>query len=172
MRYTHVQYIILPFQRDFTTVIKWIATKNNTEFFSGSSDGRAMWWDTRKLRRPTEILVFDLQVPNEPDMDRAIGVASADYEPSVGMKFMFGLENGVVISGSKRARTPAEKLALRFNAHYGPVLSVDRSSFNPKIFLTVGDCTARLWAEDTKDDSLVSTRYFSFIWDEIIGKNI
>lgn len=155
----HVQYPILPFQRDFTTVVKWIATKSNTEFFSGSSDGRAMWWDTRKLRKPTEVLVFDLEVPNEPDMDRAIGVASADYEPSVGTKFMFGLENGIVISGSKKARTPAEKLALRFNAHYGPVLSVDRSSYNPKIFLTVGDCTARIWAEDTKEGSLVSTRY-------------
>lgn len=130
-----------------------------------------MWWDTRNLRRPTEILVFDLQTPNEPDMDRAIGVVSADYEPSVGMKFMFGLENGVVISGSKKARTPAEKLALRFNAHYGPVLSVDRSRFNPKIFLTVGDSTARVWAEDTKD-SLVSTRYFFYLSRNKIGKNI
>lgn len=116
--------------------------------------------------------MFDLQMPNEPNMDRAIGVASADYEPSVGTKFMFGLENGVVISGSKKARTPAEKLALRFNAHYGPVLSVDRSGFNPKIFLTVGDCTSRVWAEDTKDGSLVSTRYFYFIWEETIEKNI
>lgn len=141
-------------------MVKWIATKSNTEFFSGSSDGRAMWWDTRKLREPTEVLVFDLQVPNKPEMDRAIGVASADYEPSVGTKFMFGLENGIVISGSRKARTPAEKMALRFNAHYGPVLSVDRSGFNPKIFLTVGDCTASVWAEDTKDSSLVSTRFF------------
>lgn len=93
-------------------------------------------------------------------MDRAIGVTSADYEPSVGTKFMFGLENGIVISGSRKARTPAEKLALRFDAHYGPVLSVDRSSFHPKIFLTVGDCTARIWTEEIKDDSLVTTRYF------------
>ncbi|XP_067208123.1 dynein axonemal intermediate chain 2-like isoform X2 [Linepithema humile] len=145
--------------RDCTTVVKWLATKSNTEFFSGSSDGRAMWWDTRKLRQPTEVLVFDLQTPNEPQMDRAIGVASADYEPSVGTKFMFGLENGVVISGSKKARTQAEKMALRFDAHYGPILSVDRSGFNPKIFLTIGDCTARVWTEDTKDGSLVSTRF-------------
>lgn len=119
-----------------------------------------MWWDTRKLREPTEILVFDLQTPNEQKIDRAIGVSSSDYEPSVGTKFMFGLENGIVISGSRKSRTPAEKMALRFNAHYGPVLSVDRSGFNPKIFLTVGDCTVRVWAEDTKDNSLVSTRYF------------
>lgn len=142
------------------TVVKWIATKSNTEFFSGSSDGRAMWWDIRKLREPTEVLVFDLQTPNEQKIDRAIGVSSGDYESSVGTKFMFGLENGIVISGSKKSRTPAEKMALRFNAHYGPILSVDRSGFNPKIFLTIGDCTVRVWAEDTKDSSLISTRYF------------
>ncbi|XP_018363614.1 PREDICTED: dynein intermediate chain 2, axonemal-like [Trachymyrmex cornetzi] len=145
--------------RDCVTAVKWIATKSNTEFFSGSSDGRAMWWDTRKLREPTEVLVFDLQTPNEQKIDRAIGVSSSDYEPCVGTKFMFGLENGIVISGSKKSRTPAEKMALRFNAHYGPVFSVDRSGFNPKIFLTVGDCTVRVWAEDTKDSSLVSTRF-------------
>lgn len=119
-----------------------------------------MWWDTRKLREPTEILVFDLQTPNEQQMDRAIGVSSANFESSVSAKFMFGLDNGVVISGSRKSRTPAEKLAWSFDAHYGPVLSVDRNGSNPKIFLTVGDCTARVWAEDTKDSGLVSTRYF------------
>lgn len=158
-------------------MVKWIATKSNTEFFSGSSDGRAMWWDTRKLRKPTEILVFDLQTPNEQKIDRAIGIASGDYEANVGTKFMFGLENGIVISGSRKARTPAEKMALRFNAHFGPVLSVDRSGFNPKIFLTVGDCTARVWAEDTKDGCLVSTRYFFFFFqnetfEEIIKRTV
>ncbi|EGI61970.1 Dynein intermediate chain 2, axonemal [Acromyrmex echinatior] len=145
--------------RDCVTVVKWISTKSNTEFYSGSSDGCAMWWDTRKLREPTEVLVFDLQAPNEQRIDRAIGVSSSDYESSVGTKFMFGLENGIVISGSKRARTPTEKMALKFNAHYGPVLSVDRNGFNPKIFLTIGDNTVRIWAEDTKDSSLLSTRF-------------
>ncbi|XP_014473596.1 PREDICTED: dynein intermediate chain 2, axonemal-like [Dinoponera quadriceps] len=145
--------------RDTTTTVNWITTKNNTEFFSGSVDGRAMWWDTRKLREPTEILVFDLQTPNEPQMDRAIGVSSANFESSVSAKFMFGLENGIVISGSRKARAPAEKLAWTFNAHHGPVLSVDRNRFNPKIFLTSGNGTARIWAEDTKDGNLVSTRY-------------
>ncbi|XP_032670436.1 dynein intermediate chain 2, axonemal-like [Odontomachus brunneus] len=145
--------------RDATTTVKWITTKSNTEFFSGSTDGRAMWWDTRKLRKPTEILVFDLQTPNEPQIDRAIGVSSANFEPSVSTKFMFGLQNGVVISGSRKARTPAEKLAWTFDAHHGPVLAVDRNSFNPKIFLTVGDCIVRVWAEDAKDSSLVSTRF-------------
>ncbi|XP_018351598.1 PREDICTED: dynein intermediate chain 3, ciliary-like [Trachymyrmex septentrionalis] len=145
--------------RDSVTAVKWIATKSNTEFMSGGLDGRAMWWDTRKLREPTEILVFDLETPNEQKMDRAIGVSSGDYEPIVGTKFMFGLENGIVISGSKKSRTPAEKMALRFDAHYGPVFSVDRSDFNPKIFLTVGDRTVRVWAEDNKDSCLISTRF-------------
>lgn len=146
--------------------VKWITSKSNTEFFSGSMDGRAMWWDTRKLREPTEILVFDLQMPNEQQIDRAIGVSSASFAASVSAKFMFGLANGIVISGSRKARTPAEKLAWTFDAHNGPVLSVDRNSFNPKIFLTVGDCTARVWAEDTKDSSLVSTRYFVFSFEK------
>ncbi|KAG7210503.1 hypothetical protein KM043_012024 [Ampulex compressa] len=142
-----------------TNGVKWLPTKSNTEFFSTSTDGQAIWWDTRKLKGPTELLVFDLQTPNQPSIDRAIGVSSLDFGPMVGTQFMFGMENGIVISGSRKSRTNAEKLALRFNAHYGPVVSVDRNVFSPKIFMTVGDWTSRIWALDTKEANLVSTEF-------------
>lgn len=120
-----------------------------------------MWWDTRWLHHPTETLMFDLENPNEPDIDRAIGVSCLNYGPMVGTKFMFGMDNGVILTGSRKAKTNAEKLAVKFPAHYGPVLSVDRNVFNPSVFLSVGDWTARIWAEDTREGNLVSTVYVS-----------
>ncbi|KAI4497873.1 hypothetical protein M0802_006989 [Mischocyttarus mexicanus] len=144
--------------RYLTTAVKWIHTKTNTEFFSTSWDGQAIWWDTRNLRHPTDRLIFDFDYPNEPLMERSIGISSANFEPSMSTKFMFGLQNGIVVSGSRKVKTNAEKLSVRFNAHNGPVLSVDRNVFNPKVFITVGEAATRIWAEDTREGSLITIR--------------
>lgn len=114
----------------------------------------------RNLRQPTERLIFDLEYPNEPSMERSIGVSSANFEPSMSTKFMFGLQNGIVISGSRKVKTNAEKLSLRFNTYNGVVRSVDRNIFSPKIFLTVSKTNTRIWAEDTREGSLITIRFF------------
>ncbi|CAL7948635.1 unnamed protein product [Xylocopa violacea] len=155
VQYSHLLYS----HREFANAVKWVSTKSNTEFFSTSIDGCAMWWDTRHLRRPTEILTFDLEHPNEPHVDRAIGVTCLNFGPMVGTKFMVGLENGIIITGSRRMRTNAEKLANRFAAHYAQVFSVDRNNLLPSIFLSVGGWRARIWAEDTREGNLIATPY-------------
>lgn len=121
-----------------------------------------MWWDTRQLRKPTEVMMFDLEHPNDPDIDRSIGVSCLNYGPMVGTKFMFGLENGYIVIGSRKGKTTAEKLSVKLQGHYGRVCSVDCSVLNPAVFLSVGDWRARIWAEDTREGSLVSTPYVSF----------
>nr|XP_034180594.1 dynein intermediate chain 3, ciliary-like isoform X1 [Osmia lignaria]XP_034180595.1 dynein intermediate chain 3, ciliary-like isoform X1 [Osmia lignaria]XP_034180596.1 dynein intermediate chain 3, ciliary-like isoform X1 [Osmia lignaria] len=151
---------LLASHRDYTNAVRWLTSKSNTEFFSASSDGYAMWWDTRQLRGPTETLMFDFQNPNEPNIDRAIGVSCLNYGPMIGAKFMFGMDNGIIVTGSRKMKTTAEKLAIKLKAHYGPVRSVDRNVFNPAVFLTVGDWTARVWAEDTREGCLVATPQF------------
>ncbi|XP_076390927.1 dynein axonemal intermediate chain 2-like [Megachile rotundata] len=145
--------------RDYVNSVRWLTSKSNTEFFSASSGGQAMWWDTRQLRKPIEILMFDFENPNDPNIDRAVGVSCLNHGPLVGTKFMFGMENGIVVTGTRKVKTNAEKLAVRLEAHFGPVRSADRNVFNPSVFLTVGDWTARIWAEDTREGCLLSTWY-------------
>lgn len=116
-----------------------------------------MWWDIRKLREPTEILIIDLDNTKDSKVQNAIGVTSLNYEPSMETKFLFGTENGVIISGSKKSKTHADKLSLRFQGHYGPVYSLDRNTFNPKYILSVGDWTSRIWAENIKEKNLLAT---------------
>lgn len=135
----------------------WINSKTNSEFFSGAISGSIKWWDIRKLREPYETLVMDMEDPMRGDLRRAIGVSALQYEPTMGIKFMVGLENGTVVSSSRKAKNPQEKLALKFNCHFGPVLSVERNPFVSKNFMTVGDWSAKIWAEDTKESDLMST---------------
>ena len=44
------------------------------------------------------------------------------------------------------------------SGHMGPVYHISRNPQFPKIFLTVGDWTARVWSEDIKDASILSSQ--------------
>lgn len=76
-------------------------------------------------------------------------------------KFMVGTEQGLVISGNRKAKTQAEKIVCTFEGHHGPVYALQRNPFFPKNFLTVGDWVTRIWSEDIKESSIMSTRYVS-----------
>ncbi|XP_043284269.1 dynein intermediate chain 3, ciliary isoform X2 [Venturia canescens] len=143
--------------RDPCDKVLWINSKTGTEFFSASKDGQVKWWDTRKIQTPTDNLVIDLTKPEEQDINRAIGVSALQFEPSIGTRFMCGLENGMVISGNRKGKTPGEKIATRFKVQYGPVISVERNPIFVKNFLTVGDWTARIWSEDCRESSIAWT---------------
>ncbi|XP_058792515.1 dynein intermediate chain 3, ciliary [Phymastichus coffea] len=143
--------------RDPCDQVLWINSKTGTEFFSASRDGQIKWWDSRKLQSPLETLVMDLTRPEEQALERAVGVSALQFEPSIGTRFMCGLENGTVISGNRKGKTPTEKLAVRFKAQYGPVISVERNPTFVKNFLSVGDWTARIWSEDCRESCIMWT---------------
>ncbi|KAG5308272.1 DYI3 protein, partial [Acromyrmex insinuator] len=136
----------------------WIQSKTNKEFFSASTDGAIKWWDIRQMRQPTEELVMDLNDPSRADILSAIGVTKLQYDPSVGYKFLAGMENGMVINIRRKVVKPVEKLAMRFNCHVGPVIAIDRNPFFNKNFLTVGDWTVKIWSDDVREDCLIAIR--------------
>lgn len=53
-----------------------------------------MWWDIRKLQKPTETLVIHLSKPDDQNVNEATGISALQFEPSIGTRFMCGLENG------------------------------------------------------------------------------
>uniref|UniRef100_A0A8D0YGC7 Dynein axonemal intermediate chain 2 n=2 Tax=Sus scrofa TaxID=9823 RepID=A0A8D0YGC7_PIG len=73
-------------------------------------------------------------------------------------KFMVGTEQGIVISCNRKAKTQAEKIVCTFSGHHGPVYALQRNPFYPKNFLTVGDWTARIWSEDSRESSIMWTK--------------
>jgi dynein intermediate chain 2 len=65
-------------------------------------------------------------------------------------KYMVGTEQGSTLSCNRRGKTPADKINQVFNGHHGPVYSVMRNTFFPKIFLTAGDWTTRIWCDEVR----------------------
>lgn len=72
---------------------------------------------------------------------------------------MVGTEQGIVISCNRKAKTQAEKIVCTFYGHHGPIYALQRNPFYPKNFLTVGDWTARIWSEDSRESSIMWTKY-------------
>ena len=73
-------------------------------------------------------------------------------------KFMVGTEQGIVISCNRKGKTPAEKIVCTFSDHHGPIYALQRNPFYPQNFLTVGDWTARIWSEDSRESSIMWTK--------------
>ncbi|NXI91928.1 DNAI2 protein, partial [Psophia crepitans] len=142
----------------------WLQSKTGTECFSASTDGQVLWWDIRKLSEPTESLVLD--ITRKGLLENALGAVTLEFEPTMPTKFMVGTEQGIVIACNHKAKTPLEKITSTYSGHHGPVYALARNPFYPKIFLTVGDWTARIWSEETKESSIMCTKYhLSYLTD-------
>nr|XP_040124617.1 dynein intermediate chain 2, axonemal [Ictidomys tridecemlineatus] len=84
---------------------------------------------------------------------------SPPLTPPQPTKFMVGTEQGIVVSCNRKAKTSAEKIVCTFSGHHGPIYALQRNPFYPKNFLTVGDWTARIWSEDSRESSIMWTKY-------------
>ncbi|CAG5033568.1 unnamed protein product [Parnassius apollo] len=145
--------------RDLARRLLFINTKSGQEFFSSGPDGVCKWWDMRNLNEVTDELIIDLvKSSTEPqNMATANGVSALEYEPTIPSRFMVGTENGLVISGNRKGKTAFDKLPAKYEAHLGPVWSLERNPGFLKNFLTVGDWSARVWSEDCRDSAIIWT---------------
>ncbi|XP_059050189.1 dynein intermediate chain 3, ciliary-like [Achroia grisella] len=143
--------------RDLVRNVLFINSKSGQEFFSAGPDGACKWWDMRNLNEPTDEMIIDVVKSSfdTQSMANANGVTALEYEPTIPTRFMVGTENGLVVGGNRKGKTPMEKLPAKFEAHVGPVWSIERNPGFLKNFLTVGDWTVRVWSEDCRESAVI-----------------
>lgn len=154
--------IFRSFLRHPAIQVLWIPSKTCTDVFSASTDGLVLWWDIRFPKKPTDKLVMDLDDPKRGNVYKATGITSLQFEQTMSSRFLAGTENGIVVNVNRRTDNPVEKLLVRFECYAGPVLAIDRNPVYTKNFLTVGNWSAKLWADDTKEGNLFSIRCIIF----------
>ncbi|XP_072936986.1 dynein axonemal intermediate chain 2-like [Epargyreus clarus] len=143
--------------RELVRNVLFINSKSGQEFFSGGPDGACKWWDIRNMSEPTDEMIIDV-VKSSFDvqsMATANGISTLEYEPTIPTRFMVGTENGYIISGNRKGKTPMEKLPAKYEAHVGPVWSVERNPGFLKNFLSVGDWTVRVWSEECRESAVL-----------------
>ncbi|GAB4819199.1 hypothetical protein N2152v2_006245 [Parachlorella kessleri] len=142
--------------RDPVHDFAWTQSKTGTELMSCSTDGSVLWWDLRKMAEPLESLVL-----KEKGGDAVLGGVTVEYSPQAGpTKFMLGTEQGIILSGNRKAKNPQDRIVASFPGHHGAVYSLVRNPLYPKYFLSIGDWTARIWNEDLKTP-IMTTKYHS-----------
>jgi len=152
---------------DPITHFQWLFSKTGTECVTTSTDGRVLWWDTRKLNEgPIESLnVTEGSNPNDP----LIGATVLEYNTEAGpTKYLIGTEMGSLMVANKKPKKAVEitaRYGLESGRHLGPVMSINRSPPNPKFFLTVGDWSAKIWVEDIKTPIMRTKYHGSYLTD-------
>ncbi|XP_075991760.1 dynein axonemal intermediate chain 2-like [Anticarsia gemmatalis] len=143
--------------RDLVRSVRFINAKNGMEFFSGGPDGACKWWDMRKMSEPIDEMIIDVvaSANDVQSMAKAFGISCLEFEPTIPTRFMVGAENGLVIGGNRKGKTALDKLPGKFEAHLGPVWTVERNPGFLKNFLTVGDWTARVWSEECRESAVL-----------------
>ncbi|CAF2053309.1 unnamed protein product [Rotaria magnacalcarata] len=134
----------------------WLQSKTGTEFFSAAADGNIYWWDTKKMNKPVDKLVFDLEKKERSQYASAI--TKLEYDSRISTKFMVGTEAGRIILCTRKAKTDGERINVIYPGHSGPIYSIQRHPFFHKIFLSIGDWTLRIWSEEIRDDYIFCTK--------------
>jgi len=135
--------------------VHWTQSKTGTICSSCSTDGRVLWWDTRKLVEPQN----EIELKQE-DSDKTLGACSMAYSTEAGpTKYLIGTEQGVVVSVNTRSRgQPVSFYSQGAGKHHSAINSIERNPTHSKYFMTVGDWTARIWSEDLKTP-IMTTKY-------------
>jgi dynein intermediate chain 2 len=148
----------------------WIQSRTGNECCSISTDGRLLWWDTRKLSEgPTDEMVLDYN--KSEDQKHTFGGTCMEYRSDAGAtKYLIGTEQGeTVFVDRKASKDKGSQKSIKtvygetVGRHHGPVYSLQRNPFNLKYFMTVGDWTARIWMEDLKAPVLTTCYSSSYL---------
>ncbi|CAG5050468.1 unnamed protein product [Parnassius apollo] len=145
-----------------------ILSRTNNEFFTGSTDGKCMWWDSRNLEEPLDTLIISSR--RNPDADVSLAnaepISVLQYERSIPTKFLCGTDTGLVINVNRKGRTHNDKMSTIYKAHNGSVKAVHRSPCTSKIFMTCGDWNVKIWNEDLSFSPIMSnTNHLNLISD-------
>jgi len=137
----------------------WVSSKTGHQCASVSTDGQIMWWDTRKLGDPVDMINL---TTDSKENSLTLGGCSLDYNTEAGpMKYLIGTEQGSVMSVNLRNRKITNGVAMYdegIGKHHGPIYSIQRNPTHNKFFLTIGDWSAKIWAEDLKTP-IVTTKH-------------
>lgn len=143
--------------RDPVSALLFVTSRLNNEFFSGSSDGRCMWWDIRDLSAPIDSLLITIKDSSSPYLGlmNTEGISALQFDKSFPTRFLCGTDTGFVINVNRKGKSHKEIMSSIFPAHKGYVKSVQRNPSITKMFLTCGDWTSHIWSDDIQSSPII-----------------
>lgn len=142
----------------------WVSSKTGHQCASVATDGKLIWWDTRKLSDPLDILELHGDTKGG---GMALGGSSLEYNSEAGpTKYLVGTEQGSLLSVNLRNRKVNNGISSFDDGpgkHYGAVHSVQRNPTHNKYFLSIGDWCAKIWSEDIRTPIITSVYHDAYL---------
>ena len=129
----------------------WLSSKTHSELMTASGDGTVKLWDTRMFSSSRETFIIDLSNKDREslgDINIAQGASFLSYDSTIPSKYLVGTEAGRVICCSRKGRSQPETITAQFRGHQGSVRYIERNPAASKYFLSLGDTTVKVWADD------------------------
>ena len=137
--------------RDPVYNIIWTTSKSNSELMTACGDGTVKFWDVRNMKVARDTFIIDTEnkeTNSKGNIERALAASCLEYEMTIPSKFMIGAENGKILGCSRKAKNQAETITAKYKGHYGPIRCLKRNPNFTKYFLTIGDWSVKIWADD------------------------
>uniref|UniRef100_A0A7S4DT78 Guanine nucleotide-binding protein subunit beta-like protein n=1 Tax=Lotharella globosa TaxID=91324 RepID=A0A7S4DT78_9EUKA len=147
--------------RDPVFDLRYVSSRSSTELVSVSTDGRLLWWDTRKLEKPIDEFVL------QNEEKEILGISGLEYKSESGpTKYLVATEKGfpVVVERKAKKDQPSEKkIKAMFNqghsGHYSAARAVKRNPVETSNFLTCGDWCVKIWSEENLKSPIMISAY-------------
>ena len=137
--------------RDPVYNVIWTNSNTNTELMTASGDGTVKFWDVRKLNRSRDTFIIDNEnedIQSKGNILNAYGASCLEYDTTIPTKYMIGTEQGAISCCSRNAKNQTETITAEYKGHYGPIRCLQRNPKFTKYFLTIGDWSVKIWADD------------------------
>ncbi|GIY25895.1 dynein intermediate chain 3, ciliary [Caerostris darwini] len=134
--------------------IKWISSKTGFEFFSGSTDGKLFCWDSRNMCKPVLSMSFDQD--DTSDSSNMYSITCIEYDPTLPQRFMLGTEQGMMLSCNRKFKESSEIISGSYDTKMGPVLTIERNMFFPKLFASCSTWGVKVWSEDLTSSPMLN----------------
>ncbi|KAF8795306.1 Dynein intermediate chain 3 like protein [Argiope bruennichi] len=135
--------------------IKWISSKTGFEFFSGSTDGRLFCWDSRVMTKPIQSMSFDQDIHSS-SMSNVYSITCIEYDPTLPHRFMLGTEQSIMLSCNRKFKAQSEIISSTYDTQMGPVLTIQRNIFFPKLFASCSTWGVKVWSEDLSSSPMLN----------------
>ena len=78
---------------------------------------------------------------------------------------LVGTEQGTVLLVKRKAKGPNDRVGAVYPGHHGPIYALARHSMFSKVFITVGDWTARIWNDEIRSPIMTTKYHASYLTD-------
>lgn len=133
----------------------WTQSKTGNNCTSVSTDGRMLWWDTRRLGEPID----EAFLTPSPAKDASLyGGSAMEFSMEAGpTKFLVGTEQGVVLNlntrNKKKGSTGIQEYDTGVGRHHGPIVSIQRNPVHSEWLISIRPDLI-LWTRDVLSEQM------------------